>query len=347
VTLEVTVVEVVNIALKTGVAESKTIGDVIRKNDLNIVTYPAGHEDLVQVNDTNLYVGDNTVVATAGDSSAELTVHGVEFSGTGFAFETGTLFAPGDFRMDYDFTVTGLDGTWEIVSPHLNTGLYTGVLTSGGTASGTASFAFTGQSSDIGFRWIPDPQQVDGPIVLGNPVGYVILGLALGVVADQFYPHSRPPQITPNNVVVSTLTADPAHAADYLPAVLTCQQQATIGGVSWFRSAVFDIYRYTENPSLGGTVLNSNSKHTTRIQNNSKHNALHLIEIYNFDTAGQVHMDDTQNSIAGQHISAHASGVDKSLANHPDAVAFAYDISPFVAHHWSPREIFEAASKWD
>ena len=76
-----TVVKVESIALKDSSAENIEVGDVLTKEDFDIVTYPEEYDDMVEVEDVTISVGNNVVTATCGSSSASTTVVGVMLDG--------------------------------------------------------------------------------------------------------------------------------------------------------------------------------------------------------------------------------------------------------------------------
>lgn len=262
--VSIDVVEVTEIELKDGVAESLEIGDSITKEDLVITTNPEGYEDLVTVATTSIGIGENIVEAVAGTSIATTKIYGVSVTG-GWGTSDSISGDTSSFESGFSFTVNGATGTWSINGANGGPG---GTFQDGDTVSGAANWDPSGSSHEL--RLAVEIDELDGPIVLAAaPIVIPLVLTGVGVGGSFLFAYlsqtGASPQINPSLATNLTVQCAPADVNIYNPNTITATVVADIGGTSWFRS-LNQAYTGTTDPSLEITVDVSDVKTRDTVQ---------------------------------------------------------------------------------
>lgn len=262
--IEATVVEVTEISIKEGVLDSKTIGDLIEKEDLEITTHPSGHVDLVEVEPVEIAVGENTITATAGSSSASTKLYGVLVTG-GWAHDSTSISSDGaSFVSSFSLEFEGGPGKWQISGGTIPGQPSSGDLDEGVPFGASVYWNPTGSSHELELKAWADEANLDGPAVLGvGPLaggvtgGLVLTGL--GAAIEILGADSYTPILSPAGNTTVTISAPQAEAADWTPNTVTATVIANITGKSWIGGLTGAIYLGTNNPGLDIQLSNPTS----------------------------------------------------------------------------------------
>lgn len=169
-TISVNVISVESISLKSGVKH--TIGHTLTKSDFTITTNPPGFESMVTLPSVDLAeVGDKTVVATCGTSSAQTTVNVPQWVASG-------SFGSADFEstsvtIPYTVELDNADGSYYFTANGASTGgggsLYDEVPVSGNLSGG--GFATLDQHSPAASQNVTLAYGMGGISHFANPHG--------------------------------------------------------------------------------------------------------------------------------------------------------------------------------